>query len=70
MKAADWEDMEKLVIPYLEELWREGESKGVANDTLSGIQHFLHTRRRMPGAWQLLSTWGRFGNAVQSTSFA
>ena len=26
---------------------------------LSGTQHFLLTRRRFPGAWQLLTTWGR-----------
>lgn len=59
VRPADWEEMESTLREYLECLWCEGESKGVANDTLSGIQHFLHTRRRVPGAWQLLSTWAR-----------
>ena len=46
-------------MEYLEVLWQEGESKGLANDTLSGVSFFLRTRRRYPGAWQLLSVWGR-----------
>ena len=57
--AATWEELEWQLMEYLETLWQEGESKGLANDTLSGVSLFLRTRRRYPGAWQLLTVWGR-----------
>ena len=49
-RPVDWEEMEKVLCDYLEAIWSEGESKGMANDTLSGAQHFLGSRRRVPGA--------------------
>ena len=55
--ANTMEEMERQLCQYLEELWEEGESKGLAGDTLSGVSHFLQTRRQFPGAWQLLSVW-------------
>ena len=57
--ALDWDGLEKALIGYLECLWEEGETRGLAGDTLSSVQHFLDTRRRFQGAWRLLSTWGR-----------
>ncbi|CAK0820073.1 unnamed protein product, partial [Prorocentrum cordatum] len=38
---------------------RQEIDSGEANDALSGVQHLLRTRRRYPGAWQLLTVWGR-----------
>ena len=57
--AADFDIMEQQLVQYLEQLWYEGESKGYAADALSGVQHFLNSRRRFAGAWQLLTTWSR-----------
>ncbi|CAK0795565.1 unnamed protein product [Prorocentrum cordatum] len=54
-----WDDIDICLQDYLEHLWAEGATKGEANDTLSGVQHLLRTRRRCPGAWQLLTVWGR-----------
>jgi hypothetical protein len=57
--AAGWDELDLQLCSFLESLWEDGESKGIANDVLSGTQHFLLTRRRLQGAWQLLTTWGR-----------
>ncbi|CAK0855058.1 unnamed protein product [Prorocentrum cordatum] len=54
-----WDDIDICLQDYLEHLWAEGATKGEANDTLSGVRHLLRTRRRYPGAWQLLTVWGR-----------
>jgi integrase len=59
LEAATWVRLEKLLMRYIEELWATGEGKTLANNTLSGVQHYLSTRRQMPGAWALLTTWGR-----------
>jgi hypothetical protein len=57
--ASTWEELEWQLTEYVEYLWETGETKGLANDTLSGVSHFLRTRRRYPGAWQLLTVWSR-----------
>ncbi len=59
IEACNWSKLEKAVMKYIEELWITGEGKTLANNTLSGTQHFLNSRRQMPGAWALLTTWGR-----------
>ena len=51
--------MDLCLQDYLEHLWSNGATKGQANDTLSGVQLFLRSRRQMPGAWRLLSVWSR-----------
>ncbi len=56
IEAYNWSKLEKAVMKYIEELWITGEGKMLANDTLSGTQHSLNTRRQMPGAWALLTT--------------
>ena len=62
----DFEDMDLSLQDYLEFLWAEGATKGQANDTLSGTQHFLRTRRQFPGAWRLLSVWGRLESPTRA----
>jgi hypothetical protein len=57
--ASTWDELDLQLCSFLESLWEDGESKGIANDVLSGTQHFLLTRRRLQGSWQLLTTWGR-----------
>ena len=54
-----WDDMDITLQEYLEFLWSTGATKGQANDTLSGVQHLLRSRRQVPGAWRLLSVWSR-----------
>lgn len=44
---------------YLEEVWVKGASKGLAADTMSGTQQYMHTRPEFPGAWSLLATWSK-----------
>eukprot|EP00959_Pyramimonas_sp_CCMP1952_P392424 8223182-Pyramimonas_sp.AAC.1 len=51
--------MDLRLQDYLGHLWSIGASKGQANGTLSGVQHFLRSRRQYPGAWRLLSVWSR-----------
>ena len=51
------EDLDPILCDYVETLWQEGEARNTAGDTLSGVSHFLRTRRQFPGAWQLLSVW-------------
>ena len=57
--ADDWDSLDRQMCGCLEYLWENGESKGYGGDALSGVQHFLMTRRKCPGAWRLLTTWGR-----------
>ena len=54
-----WETMDIVAMEFLECLWSEGESRSIAADALSGLQFFLHTKRRLAGSWGLLSTWQR-----------
>ena len=57
--ARTWEDLDSQVGSFIESLWEEGGTKGTAGCCCSGIQHLLLTKRILPGAWSLLSTWGR-----------
>eukprot|EP00973_Karenia_brevis_P050164 6960326-Karenia_brevis.AAC.1 len=49
--------MEFIAGEFIEHLWEVGESSTFAGDVLSSIEHFCGTRRKMPGAWRLLSHW-------------
>ena len=43
---------------YIRFLWRDGESRGLAGDTLSGITHFVKPLRgQLKGAWRVFSEW-------------
>ena len=55
--ADEWETMDRQVSLFIEYLWETGESRNDAADICSGIQHFLMTRKKLPGAWRLISTW-------------
>ena len=57
--AFDWDALDIQVCEWIEHCWAEGECRAMAADTLSGVQHFLLTRRRLPGGWKLLTTWQR-----------
>ena len=59
LQAPDYDSLDLQLCSFLEYLWECGESKGLAGDSLSGVQHFLMVRRRFSGAWRLLSAWGR-----------
>ena len=51
--------LDPLVCDYLEHLWYHGQGRGLANDTLAGLQDVdPKIKGCLPGAWRLLKTWG------------
>ena len=58
-QAEDMETLDQQLCTFLEALWTEGESKGMAGDVLSGAALYLNTRRVFPGAWRLFTVWGK-----------
>ncbi len=57
--ASTYDQLDTQVCEWLEYLWHSGESKGLAGDTLSGIQWLLQKRRILDGGWSLLEVWSR-----------
>lgn len=50
--------MDPLVCDYLEHLWASGKGRGLACDTLAGLQDLQpNLRGSLPGVWRLLKTW-------------
>ena len=50
--------MDPLVCDYLEHLWFQGKGRGLACDTLAGLQDLQPgLRHRLPAAWRLLKAW-------------
>ena len=50
--------VDPLVCDYLEHLWCTGAGRGLACDTLAGLQDLQpNLRYHLPGAWRLLKTW-------------
>ena len=58
-EANSAEELDAQVGWYIEHLWEEGESRSLAGDCISGIQHLLLTKRILPGSWSLVGTWCR-----------
>ena len=54
----DKNKMDPLVCDYVEHLWSSGAGRGLACDTLAGLQDFQpNLKNCLPGAWRLLKTW-------------
>ena len=52
--------LDPLVCDYLEHLWYTGKGRGLACDTLAGLQDLQPgLRSQLPAAWRLLRTWQR-----------
>ena len=52
--------LDPLVCDYLEHLWSTGKGRGLASDTLAGLQDTLpKLRGSLPGSWRLLKTWSQ-----------
>ena len=52
------ENLDPLVMEYIEHLWLSGEGRGLAADTLASLQdHDAKIRGHLPGAWRLVKTW-------------
>ena len=50
--------MDPLVCDYVEHLWSTGAGRGLACDTLAGLQDLQpNLKNCLPGAWRLLKTW-------------
>ena len=51
--------LDPLVCDYVEHLWYTGQGRGLANDTLAGLQDLdPKIKGYLPGSWRLLKTWG------------
>ena len=50
--------LDALLCDYVEHLWSSGAGRGLAADTLAGLQDLQpDLRHHLPGAWRLLKTW-------------
>ena len=50
--------MDPLVCDYVEHLWSSSTGRGLACDTLAGLQDLQpNLKNALPGAWRLLKTW-------------
>jgi len=51
-------DLDSLLVRYLVYLWEDGETIGIAGDTLSGLEyHLKFLRSHLNGAWKIIGTW-------------
>eukprot|EP00971_Amphidinium_carterae_P348471 6490508-Amphidinium_carterae.1 len=57
--AATLEELDIMMVHYIEALWHNGDSKSLASYTLAGVQHFLMKRQLCPSAWVLMTAWKR-----------
>ena len=50
--------VDELICDYLEHLWSSGAGRGLACDTLAGLQDLQpNLRNHLPGPWRLLKAW-------------
>ena len=55
---------------FIEYLWKQGDAKAIANDSLSGLAHFLPAvRRQTPEAWRLVGAWSRLELPARAPPF-
>ena len=55
---ADASQVDRVAAQYIEHLWEEGESKYLAQDTLSSLQHFEpQLKRKLLESWRLIRAW-------------
>ena len=53
-----YEEVDRLASLCIEELWEEGDSRYLAQDILSGLQHFEpQLKRRLMQSWRLIKAW-------------
>ena len=57
--AETYEELDRHVSAYIQELWESGDSKFWAADTLSGLYHKLQVKKVLPVGWNWLSVWDR-----------
>ena len=54
------EELDEELIEYIDVLWEEGDPKGKAADTLSGLGHLVPSLRgKLRGAWSVYGAWTR-----------
>lgn len=61
-----WEALDAQVCWYLECLWMNGDNKTIARDVISGVTWLLRSKRQLPYAWRLFSTWGKLEKPRQA----
>jgi hypothetical protein len=59
--------VDETLCGCLEDIWGEGDSLPFAQIMVAGVQHFKPAlRRHIPGAWQLLKSWGKSENPCRA----
>ena len=49
-------ELDLCLCAYIEHLWQDGETKGLAGDTLSGLEYFIKPLRgKVRGAWRVFT---------------
>ena len=65
--ATTLDGLDALVSLFITDLWNNGESKGIANDIISGLGHYLPAAKKsVVGARRLLTGWGRLELPVRA----
>ena len=55
---SQYEQLDSIASRYIEELWEEGESRYLAQDTVSALQHYEpQLKRRTLESWRLIKAW-------------
>ena len=53
-----YDEADRVASLYVEELWEEGDSRYLAQDTVSALQHYEpQLKRKMLHSWRLLKAW-------------
>eukprot|EP00438_Fugacium_kawagutii_P001843 Skav206711 [mRNA] locus=scaffold3267:5256:11979:+ [translate_table: standard] len=60
LASGELAELDLKVCEFIESLWREGEPKAYASDTISGLGHFIPAcKRSLVGSWRLHGSWTR-----------
>ena len=63
-------ELDEMVCMYVEQLWEDGDPKGWAGDTISGLGHFFpNAKKSLAGSWRLHGAWGRAELPSRATPF-
>ena len=62
--------LDASLCQFIEYLWKQGDAKVIANDSLSGLAHFLPAvRRQTPEAWRLVGACSRLELPARALPF-
>ena len=54
-----YEELDRALGAYIEELWEDGSPKGLASYTIAAVEHFIPSSRKcLAVSWRLVAAWG------------